>query len=804
MIKHYITIAFRNQLKNKLFSIINIFGLAIGISVAFLLFNYVSKEYSYDKMHSKCDRIYRLESKFYEEERLTDDWATSSFGYGKAIMKEISGIENMVRIGVQNTDQTVSYQNTKSRETGIAYTSSSFFSVFDFKIISGNINDQLIRPNTVIITEDIKKRFFKNENPIGKILTFASGSNFVDCEVTGVLKDFPKNSHIKFNYLISYQTLPDWMKETWYLHEAYTYLLLKPGINPYEIENQFPQMAEKYKTNEALRNKTWAISLVPLNEIHLNPQKQYEREPKGNRNTLITLIIIAVVIILTAWINYINLTTVKSIERAKEIGIRKVSGAFKGQLINQYLSEALLMNTLALILAIILIKVLHPIFNILVNENVNILLINNYYFWIISFFTFILGVFASGMYPAFVLTKIKPSSILKGNYKRTGSAGKMRQILVVFQFAASIILICGSFIIYKQIQFMENRDLGVDINKTIVLKYPVSRENLHQNVNQFAKEIERKPFIHKVSVTGSVPGMEVASFASNKLQSNPNQNRLYEMLTIDDQFIEAFGFNILAGRSFKKGFGNDNENILINESAMHTLGINSPEEALNQKVLVESRSEPFSIIGVIKNWHQRDPGNKYTPIMLLHNSSIRWINPRFIAIKTSSKHYNEILASIDADWKLYFPDADFDYFFLDQFFDKQYKAYRQFGKIVGVFTGLALFIAILGLWALTSYSISQKVKEVGIRKVLGARIPSIFYQFSKEIITLIFIALVIAIPVSWIFMRSWLMNYAFHINISWWIYAIGGVTTIAIAMLTIGWQSWRTATSNPIRALRYE
>ncbi len=804
MIRHYITIAFRNQLKNKLFSIINIFGLAIGISVAFLLINYVSKEYSYDKMHSKYERIYRVESRFYEGDILTDDWATSSFGYGKAIKKEISGIENMVRIGVQNTEQTVSYQNKKSRETGIAYASSSFFTIFDFQMISGNINDQLIRPNTVIITDDIAKRLFKDENPIGKILTFASGSNFFDCEVTGVIENFPKNSHIRFNYLISYQTLPEWMKETWYLHEAYTYLLLEPGINPHKIKKQFPQMAEKYKTHEALRNKTWAVSLVPLKEIHLKPQKQYERESKGNRNTLVTLIIIAFVILLTAWINYINLTTAKSIERAKEIGIRKVSGAFQSQLIKQYLSEAVFMNLLAAILAIVLIIMLHPLFNMLIGENVSLYILHDKYFWILCIFTFILGVLASGLYPAFILTRIKPSTILKGNYTKSGSAGRMRQILVVFQFAASIFLICGSFIVYKQIHFMETQDLGVDINKTIVLKYPVSRNKLKENVIQFSKEIERKPLIQKASVTGSVPGMEVACFASNRLQSNPTQNRLYEMLTVDDRFIDAFGFHLLAGRGFKESFGNDHESILINESAMHTLGLNSPEEALNQKVLLESLSEPVTIIGVVQNWHQRDPGNNYTPIMFLYNGSIGWVNPRFIAIKTNSNNYADIIASIKTDWESYFPDANFDYFFLDQFFDIQYKTYRQFGRIVGIFTGLALFIAILGLWALAAYSLSQKVKEVGVRKVLGAQTLSIIYQFSKEIVSLILIALVIAVPLSWIFMRHWLMNYAFHINISGWIYALGGITTMGIAILTVTWQSWKAATRNPVEALRYE
>ena len=330
MLKHYLKITLKNQAKNKVFSIINVLGLAIGIAVSILILNYVSFEFSFDKMHTKRDRIYRVESRFFEGDLLTDDWATSSFGYGSAISREMTGIENYVRIGVQNTEQTVSYKETRSRETGIAFAGSSFFSIFDFKLKEGAVNDQMKRPNTVVITEDVARRFFKDENPLGKVMTFASGSNFYNCEVTGVLEYFPKNSHIRFNYLISYETLPNFMKEFWYLHEAYTYLLLSPGKNPKEIEAGFPAMAEKYKTSPALKNKIWAVTLVPLEDIHLNPQKQYEREIKGNRKSLLTLIIIAVVILLTAWINYINLTTARSMARAKDIGIRKIAGKQAG------------------------------------------------------------------------------------------------------------------------------------------------------------------------------------------------------------------------------------------------------------------------------------------------------------------------------------------------------------------------------------------------------------------------------------------------------------------------------------------
>ena len=805
MFQHYLKIALRNQAKNKVFSVINVLGLAIGIAVSILILNYVSFEFSFDNMHIKRDRIYRVESRFYEGAVLTDDWATSSFGYGSAISREMTGIEDYVRIGMQNTEQTVSYKETRSRENGIAYTGPSFFTVFNFKLKDGAVNDQLKRPNTVVITQAVARRFFKEENPLGKMLTFAFGSNFYNCEVTGVLENFPKNSHIRLNYLISYETLPNYMKEFWYLHEAYTYLLLSPGISPKEIEARFPAMAEKYKTGNALKNKTWAVTLVPLNKIHLNPQKQYEKEIKGNKKSLITLIIIAVVILMTAWINYINLTIARSMERAKDIGIRKVAGASRYQLIRQFLMESWLVNLCAIIIAAIIVFLMQPVFNRIIDENIGLFILKQPVFWLSTILFLFAGVLLSGFYPALIMNRVEPSIIMKGNYFNSGSAGTTRQILVIFQFAASLVLICGMFIVAKQVNFMRRQNLGININQTIVAKFPVSRQDINQKVTMFTENLLLEPSIKSVSLVGSVPGMEVAFFASNRLQGdNQEKQRLYEMLTVDENFIETFGIELLAGRSFQKGFGNEQESLIINEATVSNLGFNNPEDAIGKKVILEGESAPVTIIGVTKNWHQRGLGNTYTPIMILRNGRLRWVPPRFIAIKIAGYQYDAILGLIKSRWNSYFPDASFDYFFLDSFFDNQYKTDRRFGKIVGIFTGLAFFISILGLWALASFNASKKIKEVGVRKIFGARSGNIVYLFSKEIVVLILIALVIATPVSVLVMKNWLLNYAFRINISVWTYVAGGIVTLTIAMLTVGWYSWKAATRNPVEALRYE
>ncbi len=805
MFQHYWKMALRNQAKNKAFSLVNVLGLSIGLAVSLLIFNYISFEFSFDKMHQKRDRIYRLESRFYEGNQLTDDWATSTFGYGSAISKEMTGVEDFVRIGMQNTEQVVSFKENRIRETGIAYVGPSFFTVFDFKLKEGAVNDQLKRPRTVVITEEVARRFFKDESPLGKLLTFAAGSNFANYEVTGVLENFPTNSHIRFNYLISYETLPNWMKEFWYFHEAYTYLLISPGKNPKEIEDQFPAMSEKYKTRPALKNKTWAVTLVPLEKIHLNPQKQYERELKGNKNSLITLIIIALVILITAWINYINLTTARAMERAKEVGIRKVAGAFRTQLISQYLTESLLVNMAAVVLALLFVLLLKPAFNQIMGENIGLFVLRQPVFWISAIAVLVSGIFLSGFYPAFILSKVQPSIILKGNYFNSGSAGLTRRILVVFQFSAALFLMCGTFIVYQQVKFMQEQDLGVNIDQTIVLKFPVSRTGLDNQVNLFAENLKQENSISSVTVAGAVPGMEVAFFASNQLQGNSsNQSRLYEMLAVDDRFVETFGFKLLAGRSFQKGFGNDRECLLVNEASLSMLGLQNPEEAIGKQVAVESEALPFTIIGVLQNWHQRGLGNAYTPIMFVTNGRISWVPPRFIAIKSAGTKPDEVVKMVKSRWQSYFPEASFDYFFLDSFFDNQYQSDKRFGNIVAIFTMLAFFISALGLWALAAFTASKKIKEVGVRKVHGAQTGNIVYLFSKEIIGLILIALVISTPISILVMKGWLQHYAFRIDISLWIYILAGVLSIAIALLTIGWQSWKAATRNPVEALQYE
>lgn len=805
MRKNYFITAWRNMKKQKLFAAVNILGLALGIATAILIINYVVHEFSYDNFHQQKDRIYRVESKFYEGEHLTDDWATSTFGYGSAMKKEFPEIEDFARVSIHKTEQVVRYKDIRIRENKIAYTEPAFFKLFDFKLLEGDRATALKEPNTVVITQSAARRFFPNEAPMGKMLRFATGQDFVDCAVTGILEDFPANSHISFDYLIAYEGLPVWMKNFWYLHEAYTYVLLKPGADTKKIEGAFPQLAEKYKTEAALRSKRWAISLVPLNAIHLNPQKAYEREVKGNKTSLITLLVIALLILLAAWINYINLVSARSMERGREVGIRKVIGATRLQLMVQCFIESGIANLAALLLASAMIWFSYPYFTWLIGKDIGLHLFTTPIFWIGFLLAMMVGILLSGFYPAMVMSSMQPGLILKGKFAQSRRGNLFQQCLLVFQFSAALFLVIGMFIVQRQLNFMHQQNLGVDIDRTIVMKYPVSSSNLSTTVEQFSDKLKSLPQVKSVTVSGSVPGMEVAKFASNTLYGKDNNAaRLYEMLTVDYDYIKAFNLPLVTGRSFTRGFGDEKNSLLVNEASLPQLGFTSAKEAIGKKVMLEGEKDPASIIGVVKDWHQRGMGNTYTPIMFILNGRISWVPAQYITVKIAANDLSAAMDMVRTGWKGYFPESSFDAFFLDQFFNEQYKADVHFEKVAGFFSALAIFITILGLWALSAYTAVKKTKEIGIRKVYGAGIPDILLLFTRKMLSIFVIAFLITVPLSWLSMNEWLNGFAFHTNISGWLYVFGALAIVGVALVTVIWQSWAVAVQSPVKSLRTE
>lgn len=806
MIGNYWNSAYRNLMKRKKFSFINVFGLAIGMASALLILTYVSFEFSFDKMHAKHDRIYRVQSTFHEGEVLTDYWASSSFGYGSAMKENLAGIEDYTRIGtLLQPEQIVKYGELTLRENQIAYADPGFFRLFDFELLKGDKKTCLSMPGQVVITERIARKYFKDEDPIGKIFIFTGSYDKVACEVTGIMKEMPSNSHIHYNFLISYTSLPKYMQEYWYKHEAYTYVLLDSPERETEIENEFPLMAEKYKTEEALKNKTWGVDLVPLADIHLTPQVGYEAEVKGNRSSMIALIFAAIAILAIAWINYINMTVARSMERAKEVGIRRVVGAFRTQLIHQFLFEALVLNLIAFIVAVGLIEWVLPYFNQLVGRTVTFSVWLMGYWWVLLLIVFVAGIFLSGYYPALALLNRKPITLLKGKFLHSKSGERTRQVLVIIQYTASMILLCGTLIVFAQLNFMRGQSLGVKTDQILVIKFPGHTDGLNVKLEAMKKALKGLPMVHYVAVSGAVPGEEVATFLSNRRTNDVlKQNRLYEMLACDPDYIEAYGLKVIAGRGFSEEYGDDVDKLVINETSVRNLGFGSNDEAVGELVTVECTDAPMQIIGVVKDYHQQALSKHYTPIMLIHKDKINWIPQRYISIVMNAGDSRELVSKVQEMWNQYFADSSFDYFFLDQYFDHQYRQDEVFGVMIGSFTGLAIFISCLGLWVLVMFSCSTRTKEMGIRKVLGASRWTLFYQLAKGFLLLIFIAVVIALPIAWFSMHNWLSHYAFRTDLKAWFFILPVLLMLFISFITIAFQTMKIILSKPAHSLRYE
>lgn len=806
MIKNYLLLTFRNLYRKKIFSIVSIVSLSLGMAVALLILNYVVFESSYDNWHNDKERIYRVESQFYEASVLTDDWATSSYGYGTAMKQELAEVEMITRFDINNPEQIVSFEDKKYRENSITSVDSTFFDMFNFDLAKGDKYRALNAPNKVVITPYVASKYFQGIDPIGKRLKFNSLNGEIICEVSGVLSEMPKNSQIQFDFFISWKTLPDFLDNYWYRHEVYTYVKLKPNADPKSVEAAFPIMAEKYKTEDALKNKTWAVVLNPLEDVHLTPWKQYEREAKGNSNSISTLILVAFAILVIAWINYINMTTARSMERAREVGIRKVSGGIRSQLVTQFMMESTVMNLISFILAVFITWMSAPLLNQLVGKEINFLMLQDPTFWLSVTVVFVVGIILSGFYPAFIISNVKPNEILKGKYTHSGSASIVRKCLVVLQFIASLVLITGTFTVNRQIDFMQNQPLGVNIDNVIAIKYPASSEGFVEKLQAFKSEMKSVNGVSGVTLSNSVPVMEVAYFLSNmRTNDAARQNRLYEMLVADYDYMDTYDLALVAGRGFGEGFFGDENSVVLNEASVGALGFASPQEAIGQKVSVETReNSPMEIVGVVKNYHQQGLNNTYTPIMFIRETAITWLPLKYISIKCDNANLETVLAKAENLWNELFHESTFDNFFVDKFYQSQYQADQRFGAIFAIFSGLALLISVVGLWVLTLFAAMNRRKEMGVRKVFGATGGNLFYSLSKEFMVLLGISILCGVPLAWFTMDYWLTTYAFRIDIVWWMVVVPILVITFVTLATISGQIIATLLANPIRSLKSE
>lgn len=804
MIKNYLLIAFRNLKKHKAFSFINIVGLAIGMAAGLLIIQYVVFELSYDNFHAKKERVFRVAQDRYNNGKLSTQWAGGAFAVGTKFKANFPEIEDFVKI-VEAGPVLAIYKEQRLSLQKTYFAGNSFFNIFSYQLVSGDPKTALQEPMSVVLTETNAKKLFGNENPVGKLLNFGYDQ---PVKVTGVIKDFPVNTHFKSDVLLSYATLLKFvgpkrdLDNQWRNDGCLTYLLLRPGVNPKTLDAKFvPYVNKEYAAFKADGDGA-KYYLQPLESIHLKSHLMFEAEPNGDGTSVYLLAGIAIFVIIIAWINYINLATARGIGRAKEVGVRKTLGSAKGQLVAQFMMEAMLLNGLAIIVAIALIIVFLPIFSAISGQYISLTLLIEPAFWAGVIGLFLLGSFFSGFYPAMVLSNFKPVEVMKGKLSASPRGILLRKGMVVFQFAASIFLLIGSLTVFKQIQFMEKQSLGININQTLIIKSPLAKvDSFYRSMSAFKNESLRNAAVKSVTVSTSIPGEPVQWNAGGiKLVGTPeSEGKQYRVIGGDFDYLKAYGAKLVVGRLFSKDFvTTDPKTVVLSVKAAAQMGFDKPAQAIGKQI--DFWGQVYSIIGVVENYHQQSLHDAYDALIFRCIPDVRGN----VSVKISTADLPQTIAALKANWKTFFPGDQFDYFFLDQHFNEQYHADKQFGQVFAAFTGIGIFVACLGLFGLVSYTIVQRTKEIGIRKVLGSSVNGILTLLYKDFAQLIVIAFLFAIPIGWYFTHKWLQSYAFRIDLSWTLFAIPFVIVVFIAFATVSYLSFKAALMNPVKSLKTE
>lgn len=797
----YLSQIIKSQRAKKSLSALNVFGLSVCIGAALLILFYVRFELSFDTFH-EGERIYRVESRLYEGDVLTDNWATTTFGHAPVMSREIPGIEQYVRVTAQDREQEVTYKDRQFIEEHYCYTEPAFFDLFNFPVIKGEKKGQLARPHTAVITESAAHRYFADSDPIGKILTFKTPSSEQHFEVTGIIADMPYNSHLRYDFLLSYSSIPEARRDIWYIHGVYTYIRLEPDKHPRDIEEGFHVLSPKYKT-AALKYKDWRVELIPLKEIHLNPRKSYEKEEKGSRTAVRILSMMVVALLLIGWVNALNLTIARYLERGREFGLRKVFGASRRQMVIQGLLESGLFNLLAFILALGWVEVLLPVASRWVGQDFAFDVLTSPECWGMALMIFVCGTLFIGLYPSLLLTRIKPSDVMRGKLLHSRKGNGIRKALIVIQFIASFVLVSGTIVVIKQTHYMQQETSSALFEHVLVLKYPALTENMSVQMRNFKKRLEQESYISRVAVSGAVPGVEVANYFTNRpYGSDISEIKLMQMFAVDDDYLALYAPPMLCGRGFSENYGDELNKVVLNEEAVRLLGYSSPEEALGKQLAMEVLKEPLEIIGVVRNYHQQSLSDPYKPIIFFMKERVPLIATPYISILLKTEIDSRRLAEIERIYKTYFPSTVFSYFRLSDYNDDLYKSDRNFSWIFTCAALLAIFVACLGLWIMTLFSTMARVREIGIRKVLGAGKRTLFMVLTRELLLLTALATALGTPVSIILMNEWLKTYAFHILLPWWGYLIAFVLMMCVALLTVARQVWRVIRLKPMHVLR--
>lgn len=795
MFKNLLLVALRNFKRDKWYSLLNILGLTIGITFGLFLIFYVKDELSYDRYHKNADRIFRINSIIKEADRDTMRWAIAPFPMGPALAKDYPEVEEAVRF--VNSGRTM-FKNGATRlyEDKVFFVDSNVFRVFTCPFIEGNPETALKEPNTIVMSESSAIKFFgSNKKYLGKTLENVNGKIY---KVTGVMKDVPKNAHLIFNILASRSTLPADFGNNWGSFDFYTYVLLKPGTSAASFDNKMKPMYDKYLASIfAQYNIKIRFEAVPITSIHLHSQTANEPEELGSMSYIYIFSAVAFFMLLIACINYMNLTTARSARRAKEIGIRKVTGSNKLQLISQFLIESTLTAFLALLISIGLIALLLPVFNTLAGKFILFSTLFKPDTILILLAVVIFVGIVGGSYPAFYLSKFNPVSVLKGSLAKGSSNVNLRRTLVVIQFSISMIMLICTWIVYSQLRYLRNVDLGFDKAQVLNISAVTDRD-IQSSILSFKNEMRNNSQVQAVSSSNSVPGRG-NSFNLFSIETKDGYvDKGVDVYTADEDYLNALGIKVVKGRNFS-GLSDTLHGMLVNEKMVQEFGWGDKAIGKRVKFPGDTSGNYLEVLGVMKDFNQKSLYNAITPLILLYRP-----NNNLIQLKLKTTNIPSTLAAVENAWKKAFPDLPFQYTFLDQDFDSQYAADQKRGKIFTTFSILTILITCLGLLGLIAFTTEQRQKEISVRKVMGASVGQLVPLITRNFIALVGLSCIIAFPVAWYFMAKWLKIFPYNTGLSITPFILSALVVLLITMLTVIFHTIRAAVANPVKALRSE
>ena len=809
MIMSYLRIAFRNILKYKTYSIINVVGLAVGLACCIAIMMFVHDEIRYDTFNQNADRIYRavLHGTFNGHDM---DMALSAVAMGPALLRDLPEAVAYTRL-YRGGAVMVQYQKKTFNEERFFGADSTVFDLFTFPFAAGDPKTALTRPNTVVITESMAQKYFGTENPIGKVLRTGKKDDFV---VTGVIKDVPQNSHFHPDFLASLTTLQDSRNPTWLSNNYFTYLLLKKGVNLVDLQKKLDEEVARYAGPQlkailgisfeqfTAAGNRYGYFLQPLLSIHLHSHLDYEIEPNGDILAVYVFSSIAVAILLIACINFVNLATARSEKRSKEVGVRKTLGSGRSHLVGQFMAESVFMSLLAVVVAVGIVELLLPFFNDIAGKEMSLHLFDTpLTIPALLCFAAVVGVIA-GSYPALYLSSFHPIEVLRPDARKGGRRSMLRSGLVIFQFAVSIALFAATFIIFAQLRYVQTKDLGFAKEETIVIK---RTNDLSNQLQSFEDEVRANKGVVSLTNSNGIPGNQGGDNACRLEGGRDNQYEDVQSMFCDNDFAKTYKLGIAEGRFFSIEHPSDSAAVVVNEQVARSFNA----KAILGKYLIYPGAGPagkdlrYEVIGVMKDFNYRSLHEPIRPLAIRLFPRAGFIG-NFVTVRLAQGDHLNAVSFIESVWKKYAGDEEFNYSFLDDNLQKLYAADVRTSRIAGAFSILAMFIACLGLLGLAAFVTERRTKEIGIRKVLGASVAEIVALLSKEFVRWVLVANIVAWPLAYYVMNDWLKNFAYRMDMSLWIFVASGTLALVIALLTVSTHAIKAATSNPVQSLRYE